>query len=296
MTMDVTAVICYQLGTAKMLDVCLASLVRHTPASLLRVLLVYRDEGLAFDADGCVAQAREHFEVELRPVAFRGPDSGSRVHGRLLDAVASTVLTPYVLTLDSDCFPVADDWLEGLLGLLDDTTKVVGILHPWAPPPPWIAEKSMELRIRSQHCWWNTHVACQLLERAWLTELAVPYNGGDDTGLLVPLETRHREKLVKGYRPTLCPRPDGDFDAEFNRDVCVVYGDAVYHHGGYSRKTVHGDRDVMKEPFDWARERLFEECGAEFLLEPDNCYRYVFDREESVAADKMERIFGLGPR
>jgi hypothetical protein len=216
-------------------------------------------------------------------------------HGMMLDAVIPHMTRqPYVLTLDSDCFPIADGWLSEMLAMMrDEDVGCAGILHPWGPPPPSMGKHLTEYRVRSQHCWNTTHVACQLVRtRGWTEEMM--YAGGDDTGLAIPAYLKARGQRCVGFKPTCCPKSDTKLDPEFNRYVGIVYGDKVYHHGGYTRIVGDGDVAVFKDSFGWALEVIEKEgYDAGFWHDPDACHRFAFDREEEVAAEKMQRLFGL---
>lgn len=287
----VSIVICYQIGTADMLKVCLSSIRRHTSDVDHRIVIAYKLDDDGFDAKDVLSEADNPL---LYPVGLSDSEKSSKVHGALLDAVVPLIDSKYILTLDSDCFPVADGWLSDLVGMLEGGHGCAGILHPWAPPPAELDRKSIEYRVRYQHCWNMTHVACQLLESKTLRSLSVKFNGGDDTGLLVPAAVLEQGMTIGGFKPTRCPRPfKRSLDPEYNRYVSVVYGDKVYHHGGYTRESIFKDESVMEEQFGWARALVMETGHAEFLLYPENSRKYRFDMEETVAKEKMQRIFGL---
>jgi len=247
------------------------------------------------------------YDAEVHVVDVPGDtDVSSRVHGIMLDSyLPDSVNTEYVMTLDSDCFPVADGWLESLVAMLNGEARVVGILHPWAPPGD-LSKSSIEWRVRSQHCWESTHVACQMLRTEDLKELkslGAVYNGGDDTGLLIPKIAKQQGWKIDGFKVSRCPNPvaagnasgevQGEIlDPEFNRYVCLVFGDMVYHHGGFSRMASFGDEQVFERTFGWVNKKVLEE-GATWLLDDTMSYQFKFDQEEEVAAEKMQRLFGM---
>jgi hypothetical protein len=278
-----------------MVEACLASIARHTRDVNHSVVLVSADkEPVPPKLTG------KHEVPQFRSVALGIPkeEATSKTHGKMLDMVVpDMVSSEYVLTLDSDCFPIADGWLSDLLGMMVPDVGCAGILHPWAPPSADMPHKMLEWRVRSQHCWETTHVACQLARTQTLKELqaaGVKYNGGDDTGLLIPKKLKEMGKKVVGFKPTRCPVVKGtNLDPEFNRYVCVVYGDKVYHHGGYSRNHVMKDDPVFRDSFGWVEGMVLESKGAEFLLDSSNSYRYHFQKEEAVAKEKMQRLFGM---
>jgi hypothetical protein len=213
----------------------------------------------------------------------------------MLDQVVPGMVgQPFVLTLDSDCFPIADGWLSELLGMMsDEEVGCAGILHPWAPPSPDMTANLIEHRVRSQHCWETTHVACQLVRMGgWRDDMR--YSSGDDTGLAIPASLKRSGKGCEGFRPTRCPVSRTELDPEFNRYVGVVYGDKVYHHGGHTRIVAEGDAPVFGASFGWALDEV-EKFGemAGWLRDDLLTHRYRFDREDEVAAEKMQRLFGM---
>ena len=223
------------------------------------------------------------------------PCPPARIHGTMLDnfLANNSVGTEFFLTMDSDCFPVADGWLEDMEGMLDKGAKVAGILHPWTPPPENMDHFRIEWRVRSQHCWNNTHVACQMIRYADLKELGVKYAGGDDTGLLVPLMAGKRGWKIDGFKVSRCANPRDTSDPEFNRYVCLVFGDKIYHHGGFTRVATMGDKPMLAEAYGWVQKSILEHRGAEFMLSDEHSYKFKMDREEEVSKDKMDRLFGL---
>jgi glycosyltransferase involved in cell wall biosynthesis len=50
-------------------------------------------------------------------------------HGPALELARSKTSSPYLVALDSDAFPLSDDWLFRLKACLNEETKVAGILH-----------------------------------------------------------------------------------------------------------------------------------------------------------------------
>jgi hypothetical protein len=293
---DVTIVTCYVRGTHEMMSACLSSIRRHTKTPANVIVAAQEgslDQGL-FDAVSCFSGSP--MSVEVVEVPNRYMREG-REHGSILDRVIEIeVSTKYVLTLDSDAIPMRDRWLEEIVGMMGRDACTSGILHPWAPPPKGMKRSLLEWRVRSQHCWETTHVACQLIrlkDVGELRRLGHGYADGDDTGLGMVKLMKEGGRRCAGLMPTRCPKPAVDFDAEFNRYSCVVYGDAVVHVGGHTRVTVDGDDAVFNKAFGWAAERILEDGGAEFLLEDENAYPYTLDREEEVSEEKMQRLFGL---
>jgi hypothetical protein len=294
----VTILTCYVRGTHEMMHACLDSIRRHTKC-LANVIIGSQegnlDDGL-FDA---VTVMKDEMAISVVEVPNRYIKKGHE-HGCIVDRVIETeVSTEYVLTLDSDSIPMKDGWLQHLLDILENDEEVctAGILHPWSPPPPEMKKSKLEYRVRSQHCYETTHVACQLIRMKDIKELkrkGIGYASGDDTGLGMVQSMRNDGRKCAGYKPSRCPNPAvPEFDAEFNRYSCVVYGDAVIHVGGHTRVTVDGDDPVFDRAFGWAADRILEDGSADFLLDDENSYQYKFDKEEEVSEEKMQRLFGL---
>lgn len=287
----ITIVICYQSGTGSILLANLASIERHSVGVPYQVIVVARKG--ASDTQSFLSELHQHYPVKIVEVDISS-DVTSHVHGMMLDSVIpKNIETEYVLTLDSDCFPVAGGWLNDMIEMTQKGARIVGILHPWAPPPVGMSTKKIEWRVRSQHCWETTHVACQMLKVSDLIELGVKYNAGDDTGLAIVAAAKAKGWKIDGFKASRCPLPAGDIDPEFNRYVCLIFGDKVYHHGGFTRTTTCNDEPVLKSQFGWVEEDILRLRGAEFLLDEARSYRFKFDREEEVAQEKMQRLFGL---
>jgi glycosyltransferase involved in cell wall biosynthesis len=282
-------VISYRIGDTKMLQICLKAIKRHTLADYEIILAV---DGSLEDFDAF------HISKEFDKINFYDIEEeleGSQRHSELLDLCVAELIScskyAHLLTLDCDCFPINDGWLQALL---DMNADVAGIRHPWLP---YEGEnrKTFEFKLRRGWNWDNTHVACQLTKMDFVREHNLGYLDKDDigyldTGLIIPL-TAHRKGLkVDGFMPTRCPMPDNkEFDPEFNREVCVVFGDMIYHHGGSSR-----ENESIVWParyFQKSRERVVSEKDARWLL--DEGYEYAMDKEEDVVEAKMRVMHSL---
>lgn len=293
MAEEITIVICYEAGTLEMLTTCLDAIKRHT--KFPHKILVVIQPG---DGEAEIAGLAQHYEFDSFVTKPEDPIMQSllvgKPHGAMLDCALDAVDTKYILTLDSDCFPVSDGWLGELFDMLEPDVACAGILHPWEPPPEDLAKNTIEYRVRSQHCWETTHVACQLVRKSFLTDHNLKYVTGDDTGLDIPKRAKEIGMKVVGFMPTRCAKPKNpNFDAEFNRYVCIIWGDRVYHHGGFTRKSVFNDDKTFDENFGWVQAQMLDKKGAEFLLDDEQSYKYQFDKEVKVAKEKMQRLFGM---
>ncbi len=281
--MKVTILIAGGDGKSSLLcKVCMAALLRHKNDTDT-VIRVVCSCGEGQEEEGVMLNG-----VEYKLYAVPDPGlSGSAVHAALLDRAVQEVNTEMFMTLDVDCFPVADGWLDWLVNLIENrNVAVAGILHPYAPPGEGVPEGGIEWRIRSNLCWHHTHVACQLLRLDTFKKLGVKFSDGDDTGLAIPVAARKAGMEIGGFMPARCPFPDDPMeDPEMNRSECVIFGDMMYHHGGGLRENM--DRGNPSGAYATTRKRVLDEGGAEFLLrEPSHVYR--MDREEDVA-DNMAR-------
>ena len=287
----VTIAVCFKAGTKDILKIFLSSIFLYTRKHF-KIVVITADDQSTREAMEAISPS---IYVECVEVKI-GDVQKARIHGAMLDSylASNQVTTEYLLTMDSDCFPVADGWLEGLLKMMDDGARVSGILHPLAPPPTDMDHCKIEWRVRSQHCWDGTHVACQMIRVVDLKELGVTYAGGDDTGLLIQLEAKKRGWKVDGYKVTRCAKPRDKSAPEFNRYVCLIFGDKVYHHGGFTRIATMGDKPVMEAAYEWVLQSLMLWGDAGFLLNENNSYKFKFDREEEVAQEKMSRLFNHG--
>jgi len=279
----VTILMTYKSGPVRMLEVAVSALMRYKSGYPFELKIVTD-----------VSDLRAEAEVPLRywtPFQINPAKSGSGQHGRLLDAAVKHVDTEYFLTLDSDCFPVADGWLKDLVDMQGENISASGILWPWVPAPETVQLNTMEARIRGYHCSKNTHPACQLIRTQMFKEHGWKFADpdGDDTNHGFMKKAAEAGMVTKGWMPTRCPFPDEPFDPEFNRHECLVFGDKVYHHVG---ATTELNKDVSSlHVFTKARERVYNESGAEWLLEPGQSHRYKMDREEEVAQFKMRMMY-----
>jgi hypothetical protein len=286
-----TILVCYKAGTQEMFKIWFNALNRHTKEPICVIASVVSDEG-----DVAYREACEVFGDNESTMVVQLPKeeiNKYRIHGNMIDGVLKRgyIESEFLLTMDSDCFPVADGWLDDFYKMMDNGAKVVGILQPFAPPVG-LDEKKLAWRVLSQGCWSSTHVACQMIRMSDLKELDVLFSVGDDTGLLINFEAKKRNWKFDGFKITRCAKPVTADDPEFNRYVSIIFGDKIYHHGGFTRTSVCGDKPFMSDAYGWVKDRIMKENGAEFLLDDCNSYTYKFDREEEVSNDRIDRLFG----
>ena len=285
----VTILVSYASGTMPMLETCLSALQRHKSKVPHEIVVLAGDDLAMEQAD----KVSSPFGVKTSLFYSTDAKSSSGRHARMLDCALLTLpLERFFLSLDSDCFPIADDWLDVLVSMADDA-DVVGICWPWVPPPMDISKITIEWRLRKNHCWNNTQVACQMMKTEFFRKNGLKFGDteGDDNNFALMNKVHAMGGRVKGLMPTRCAlSEEKGFDPEMNRHVCVVYGDKIYHHGGASRE-VKGELYVEDGLFGKARKRVLDEKGAEWLLESGNSYAYKLDKEEEVAQFKMRMVY-----
>lgn len=137
-------------------------------------------------------------------------------HPRALDYLVSKVSSnfDYIVTLDTDSFPVRDDWLDILVGACEDGAALTGVYRDEMAPTirPFI------------------HVSGLCVRRHDLRALSVSFarKRSQDIGQNITEEFRRLgRKIVPLER-------SNQVDCHFL--IGGIYGDVVYHHGAGSRK------------------------------------------------------------
>jgi hypothetical protein len=286
--MGVVILAAYRPGTRDVFQSCLESVFKYTDKDQIDFRIIY-DKALPLDIEDLISK----FPVSVYGYGVQDGLRGSFIHGTLLNqALKEKMSGDYLLTLDSDCFPVASGWLDDLIKMLKNGAGVAGILYPWQPIPIGVMKGNIERRIREKHCWNNTHVACQLTKLSFVYDNNIDYMANDDTGFMVPCKAHELGLPVTGFKLTRCCKAnDGvDFNPEFNRHVCLVYGDKVFHYGG-ATQTLTGykiDRDDM---FSDACRKVLENKSADWLLDDSLSHKFKLDREEEIADFKMRIMY-----
>ena len=280
----VTIIPTYTFGTMSLIQTYLACMKRHD-AGCPYVMKIYTDkQGEAEVRPLCEEKGIELFGVSL-PVEM----TGTPKHARLLDEALKNE-DGLALTMDSDCLPVADGWLAELVGLHEQGAALPGILWPWKPPTADLPHSTIDWRIRRRHNWMNTWVACQLVDASWVKKHKLRYIHGDDTGFELAEKAEELGLEMKGWIATRCALPGRrgmGLDPEFNRAVCVVYGDKMLHIGGASGR-VH---QRILDPagfYDDVVDRILCSKGADWIMDDGNNYKFTYEREDEVVDFKMK--------
>jgi hypothetical protein len=190
------------------IGLCLRQLERHTdPASY---------DVLVWD-NSFLPEHLELLEASPRVSVFSEQERRNDVrHGRALDRLLRKVPaeSEFVVTLDTDAFPVRDGWLDNLIGRLERGAALTGI---------WRDEMAPKIRP-------YVHPSCLTGRRETLLELDVQFaraGGGQDVGQNLTAAVLAAGGRVSGLRRSNAR------DVHFL--LAGVYGDLVYHHGAGSR-------------------------------------------------------------
>jgi hypothetical protein len=272
----VTIIVSAGGSSEQMIKTCLKSIERHKGETEFHVLAI----APIHQAPDNLIELKKYCNDFILFNASEDDMSGSAVHAEVLNKAIDEVETPYFLTLDADCFPMSSDWLDRLMRAIDNGSDIVGIAHPYAPPSEDMSKTGMEYRVRSQLCFDTPHVACMLMSKDTYKRIGLDFSAGDDTGLGIVARAKSMELQIGTMMPTASPYPSD----EFNRDMCIIYDNCIYHHGGGSREIQ--DKGEFGEEWKSIRERIVNE-GADFLKD-ESVYEYKFDNEEEVA-DRMVR-------
>lgn len=206
-------------------DLCLRQIARHSEN---------RDyEVLVFD-NSHLERHRElmsqHRHVRVLPpswishigrIANRGP--GSRIgrlvelaHPRALDYLVSKTSSEfdYIVTLDTDSFPVHDSWLDVLIDACEGGAALTGVYRDEMAPTirPFV------------------HVSGLCVRRRDLRALDVSFarKRGQDIGQNITEELRRQGRVIAPLQRSN--------DVNFHFLMGGIYGDVIYHHGAGSRK------------------------------------------------------------
>ena len=281
----VEVVIAYMSGTSHILRMCLTKLFCYTESRSIRVIVVM-DESQELD----IQDLLNEFPVQL--MLCKVPEdrpSVSTPHQIFLDAAFEEMSGELFLALDSDAFPVAEGWLEALIENLEGAS-VCGIGHCWPEPLESLDPKSMERRVLVQTCYSVPQASCFLVRRGFVEEHNLGFGQGDDTCFAITKKAQKLDSIGRLLKISHCGRPDDhtNFEPEYNRSVCLVFGGKVFHHGGASVKSLRGENDrMLSHVFQESLGRVWKE-GAEFLL--DEGHRYKFDKEEKVGEFRIKAV------
>lgn len=228
----VTILIAYY-RTPDLIETCLKNIRQHSSSLLRRVIVIDNasGDGVGKTLGGGIV---DWMELPL--------NCG---HGQALDYGSRHVETKYLVSLDSDAWPVADNWLEELVGALDGGATVAGVYHHRGyihPSCLAIATKTF----RRYRLSFEPH----LPERAGEDDRL----GRDrwDVGERISMVVRARGGNLRKLRADRPQDPD-------RKMLGATYGGLVFHLWYGTRVLVEGDRpafdDISRETIEAERAR-----------------------------------------
>jgi hypothetical protein len=190
------------------IGLCLEQIARHTDPAAYQVF-VWDNSFLP-----------EHLEIIARhPQATVYSEAETQrdvPHGRALDRLFLEVSpgTEYVVTLDTDSFPIRDGWLENLVGRLEAGAALAGVWRDEMFPKvlPYV------------------HPSCLAIRSEMLRELGIPFHRRDEAEVGQNLTTA---VIAAGRTISRLRRSNV---REVHYVLGGIYGDLVYHHGAGSRR------------------------------------------------------------
>jgi hypothetical protein len=190
------------------IKLCLEQLERHTAGSY--DILVWDNSALP--------EQLEILEADPRVAVFSEHEKDVR-HGRALDRLLREVpeATEYVVTLDTDSFPIRDGWLENLTGRLDAGAWIAGV---------WRDEMAPKIQP-------YVHPSCLAARRDTLLELDVNFAREPPTHRVDVGQNITNAVVAAGGSISRLRRSNA---RNMHFLMGGIYGDLVYHHGAGSRR------------------------------------------------------------
>jgi len=189
------------------IDLCLRQIERHSSSASYEILV--------WD-NTWMPDHRELLDAHPRVKRFQPRDVGRELrHGQSLDRLVKKVhpRTEFVITLDTDSFPVRDGWIENLTGRLTDDVWVAGVWRDEMLPkkPAFI------------------HPSCLAVRLTTLKKLDARFAIGDGNDVAFNIT---RAVTEAGARTSRLFRSNR-WNAHFL--MGALYGDLIYHQGAGSR-------------------------------------------------------------
>jgi len=207
-------------------------------------------------------------EEWLRVLARRGDidlirNESNISHGPAIGQALRQTQSPYIVTLDSDAWPLSPDWLTRLRAMLQGKVKAAGILHYRG----------------------YIHPSCMMIERATVESLNLSFLKDRAQGIDVG-ESITRDLLRAGYQVAGLPQTGGRTRGSKDEPIWLgsEYGGIVCHQWYSSRQ--QRDRSVDDVPIGTIR-RAQKELLAEWREEPREVTVILGIR---VSPDEPERL------
>ncbi len=233
------------------IDVCLSQIARHSQGWDYEVL-VFDNTHLAEHRE----LMQQHRRVQVLPagwVSTVGRAAGrlpgwhaarlvERPHPKALDYLARKVSSSrdYIVTLDTDSFPVDDRWLHVLVGGCDAGAAVAGVYRTEMAPAirPFVHVSGLCVRRRDMQA----------------LDLSFGRDAGQDVGQRITDEFR---RLGRPILPL-----ERSNAVNFHFLIGGLYGDVLYHHGAGSRRAefwTSTDIDADEQVSRRLREAAFDD-------------------------------------
>jgi glycosyltransferase involved in cell wall biosynthesis len=168
-------------------------------------------------------------------------------HGPGIELARREIRSPYIVTIDSDAFPLSDDWLRRLHARLKDKVKVAGILHHRD----------------------YIHPSCLMIARKTLEDLNLTFLDEKDCASRLDVAERISCEIRKrGFRIAGLERTGAKRRGSASEPVYLgsEYEQIVYHQWYTTRAAMAPGRpvdDVPREAIELSLDEVFEEYHAE---------------------------------
>jgi len=188
------------------IDLCIRQIERHSTSASYEILV--------WDNTG-IPEHRKLLRKHPRVRLFKPKDGTELHHGASLDRLVRKVRpgTEFIITLDTDSFPIRDGWIENLTGRLTDDVALAGVWRDELLPkkPAFV------------------HPCCLVIRAQTLRRLGAGFTigAGADVAHNVTLAVEREGSRISRLR-----RSNG-WNPHFL--MGAVYGDLVYHQGAGSR-------------------------------------------------------------
>jgi glycosyltransferase involved in cell wall biosynthesis/SAM-dependent methyltransferase len=211
--------------------------LRHSAAHPARLMVV--DNGSTDGSGEWLSMLAKRGDIDL----LRGDFNIG--HGPALEWARRSVRSPYLVTLDSDAFPVSEQWLPELQSRINGRVKVAGILHHRGYIHP--------------SCLMTAAETLDEWKLTFLNEKSGPARL--DVGERISLDVKRRGHEISGLART-AERCRGSVSEPVY--LGSVYEDLVYHHW-YTTRSVLSTQvdDVPRESIDDSLRHLLQESDAE---------------------------------
>jgi hypothetical protein len=189
------------------IDLCISQIQRHSQSASYEILV--------WD-NSWVPEHRALIEAKPGVKRFQPRDVGRDLrHGQSLDRLVKKVNpgTEFIITLDTDSFPVRDGWIENLTGRLTKNVLLAGVWRDEMVPkkPAFI------------------HPSCLAVRRTTLLELGASFAIGDGNDVAYNIT---KAVTDSGGRTSRLRRSNRHY---VHFLMGALYGDLIYHQGAGSR-------------------------------------------------------------